>query len=598
MRGLQLYYGALLGVLTPSTIFAGESEKVRLRRQRIAVEIGNKDEEKKSTGTIGDLWELEAAQADVEAVRFLQSVDMSITNSPTTNPPEMTTPSPSKSSVTNVPTGSSCLSSKTKKEFIFEKLLETTPRNLLSTIETPQGKAFDWLVSDGMMENPCEQEDTIVQRFGAATFFFATNGEEWTDKSFWLSGENECEWFGIECDIEDKNVVEIELPSNNLQGTIPEEISGFKKLENLGLFANSLEGSIPKGLEDLTQLILIDLERNLLTGDAIPDFLSGLTELKALRLSRNGFGGTIPNFVGQWTKLQQMWLGNNKINGPIPTSIGALTDLENIFLYGNQLDGTIPSQMGQLTKITNIRLDNNFLSQKIPNEFYNLDLLQNLRLDYNDLTGEISPLIGQLTNLVDLRLNRNNVEGALPVELAQLTKLQNLIMFDSSLNGKLPNIFEEYTKLEHLDLSNNKLTGTIPRSLFDSTSLRLVYLSNNTLGGSIPNNFQDSPVLRDLWLDGNQLTGEIPEAPPGRLRAFNEFLVQNNKITGTMPPSICALRLDAILDDVFSDCGVSEAQPEIECPFPDCCNRCFENNDGLEQERRQLRSSVRRSETR
>jgi hypothetical protein len=118
------------------------------------------------------------------------------------------------------------------------------------------------------------------------------------------------------------------------------------------------------------------------------------------------------------------------------------------------------------------------------------------------------------------------------------------------------------------------VTGSIPRSIFSIPTIRLIYMSNCTLSGRIPFEFSDPPILRDLYLDGNLLTGEVPSIGPGQLEQLNEFLLQKNRLDGSMPQSVCDLRVDFILDDLWTDCGGET--PEIDCDFPDCCNRCFE----------------------
>jgi hypothetical protein len=87
-------------------------------------------------------------------------------------------------------------------------------------------------------------------------------------------------------------------------------------------------------------------------------------------------------------------------------------------------------------------------------------------------------------------------------------------------------------------------------------------------------------------LDGNELTGTVPPISGDQLQELNEFLVQFNFLTGSMPESICDLR-SGQLEDLFSDCGGSN--PEIECDFPGCCNRCFEGgNAAVSQRQREL----------
>ncbi len=171
-------------------------------------------------------------------------------------------------------------------------------------------------------------------------------------------------------------------------------------------------------------------------------------------------------------------------------------------------------------------------------------------------------------------------------DLKAQSNSSNLLCFISSLSvnlglnknywtGTIPDVFENYKQLDFVDISNNDLGGSIPRSLFSIPTLRLAYMSNCSLVGRIPYDFSKPPDLRDLYLDGNDLTGTVPSIESGKLQKLSEFLLNNNQISGTMPKSICKLRSNFILDDLWTDCG--GPSPEIECEFPECCNRCFES---------------------
>jgi hypothetical protein len=151
---------------------------------------------------------------------------------------------------------------------------------------------------------------------------------------------------------------------------------------------------------------------------------------------------------------------------------------------------------------------------------------------------------------------------------------ENLLLNVNFWTGTIPDVFGNYEKLDFFDISNNMVGGRIPPTLFDIPTLRIAYLSNCSLSGPIPINYVNPPRLRDLYLDGNQITGTVPPVPVGRLLQLNEFLLQRTMLMGTVPASVCNLRLNENLDDLWTDCGGSS--PEIECDFPDCCNRCFE----------------------
>lgn len=85
--------------------------------------------------------------------------------------------------------------------------------------------------------------------------------------------------------------------------------------------------------------------------------------------------------------------------------------------------------------------------------------------------------------------------------------------------------------------------------------------------GGIPTNYANAPLLRDLFLSNNMLTGEIPSIESNQLLNLNEFLVEENDLQGTMPPSVCRLFDNAMLEDLWADCT-----EEIDC---ECCTRCF-----------------------
>lgn len=131
--------------------------------------------------------------------------------------------------------------------------------------------------------------------------------------------------------------------------------------------------------------------------------------------------------------------------------------------------------------------------------------------------------------------------------------------------------FAPLQALETIDLADNNMVGPIPSSLFDLPEIRLIYLTNNQFTGEIPGNYGSADKLRDLYIDGNLLNGMIPPIDDGQLPNLNEFLLQDNDLTGTMPESICALRAPAgMLEDLWADCD-NASGPEVTCP---CCTQC------------------------
>ena len=175
----------LATALAPTIIFADDNTKGLLRRKRIATEIKSADDVFHATQSNagGDLWEQEAAQAELDAERILQGyLSMSIPTSPPVGPPL------------------ACLQGRTREEYFLDVLSPFTDRSLLRDPSTPQGQAFDWMLNmDPVFEDdPCYYP-TTEQRYGLLTIYFSTNGAQWTNNTEWLGDSSECTWAGVVC---------------------------------------------------------------------------------------------------------------------------------------------------------------------------------------------------------------------------------------------------------------------------------------------------------------------------------------------------------------------------------------------------------------
>eukprot|EP00816_Leptocylindrus_hargravesii_P012141 CAMPEP_0196801142 /NCGR_PEP_ID=MMETSP1362-20130617/830_1 /TAXON_ID=163516 /ORGANISM="Leptocylindrus danicus, Strain CCMP1856" /LENGTH=237 /DNA_ID=CAMNT_0042171911 /DNA_START=91 /DNA_END=801 /DNA_ORIENTATION=- len=94
---------------------------------------------------------------------------------------------------------------------------------------------------------PSLSHDLLQQGSALVAFYDAMNGNEWDNSTNWLSDAPVCQWYGIDCNNNDE-VIEIDMYSNNLQGSIPSEMRWLSNLERLDLPRNSLTGSIPSEL--------------------------------------------------------------------------------------------------------------------------------------------------------------------------------------------------------------------------------------------------------------------------------------------------------------------------------------------------------------
>ena len=89
-------------------------------------------------------------------------------------------------------------------------------RNAFAEYGTPQYRAAIWATSTDNTEGLPGDNSRLLTRFALASFYFATNGDNWLRCARsgsncnvgeeWLSMESECSWFSIECN--DNNVVQ------------------------------------------------------------------------------------------------------------------------------------------------------------------------------------------------------------------------------------------------------------------------------------------------------------------------------------------------------------------------------------------------------
>lgn len=275
--------------------------------------------------------------------------------------------------------------------------------------------------NDSINSSKKQREIKDIERDALVVLYNATDGDNWTDNTNWLSDEPVWNWYGINTNAEGY-VNGIFLDQNNLSGSLPSDLGNLTYVSHIYLHGNQLTGSIPSELGNLSNLNFLLLALNQLSG-SIPPELGNLTNLIQLKLHTNQLSGSIPPELGNLTNLLYFELGNNQLSGSIPAELGNLTNVSFFELYANQLSGSIPSELGNLTNLGYLALNINQLTGSIPSELGNLTNLRNLDLFTNQLTGSIPSELGNLTKLISLTLSYNQLSGAIPPELGNLTNL-------------------------------------------------------------------------------------------------------------------------------------------------------------------------------
>jgi hypothetical protein len=175
-----------------------------------------------------------------------------------------------------------------------------------------------------------------------------------------------------------------------LRGTIPDTINALVGLQQFIFKNQNLYGKIPAQIGELTNLLVLNVENNHLSGLPEAAELSKLTKLSQLRLTQNFFHGTLPGDVfAALPLLSNLGLGRNVFSGPIPAAIGSLSLLSDLELFDNRLVGPLPSFLSGMTQISRLDLQGNSLSSSILPSLNNLTKLKILNLARNLLSGSI-----------------------------------------------------------------------------------------------------------------------------------------------------------------------------------------------------------------
>ena len=127
------------------------------------------------------------------------------------------------------------------------------------------------------------------------------------------------------------------LSGNQLRGTLPNVLGNLStQLTFFAIDENLLFGEIPIGMGNLVNLTTLGMSGNKFSG-TIPDDITGLKKLQRLYLNRNRLSGRLPITLGNLTSLNELHLRSNKLQGTIPSSIENCQNLLMLDLSQNNL---------------------------------------------------------------------------------------------------------------------------------------------------------------------------------------------------------------------------------------------------------------------
>ncbi|URE35707.1 receptor-like protein kinase [Musa troglodytarum] len=362
----------------------------------------------------------------------------------------------------------------------------------------------------------------------------------------WSELRSSCEFTGIHCDIDSGHVIGISLPNISLSGKISPSISLLPDLTTLELGENAISGVVPSAMANCTNLRVLNLSANFLTGQ-LPD-LSSLQKLQVLDLSKNSFDGRFPAWVTKTSGLVKLVLAKNDFDaGEMPENIGSLKNLTWLFLANCKLRGEMPASIYELTSLETLDLSHNQISGQLSKAISNLSKLYKIEIYQNNLTGVIPPEVANLTLLREFDISGNRFTGKLPPEIGSLERLTVFHVYMNNFSGELPRGFEDLKSLVSFSLYQNSFSGELPSNLGRFSPLEKIDISENNFAGDFPRFLCQNKRLQFLLALDNNFSGEFPESY-GECKTLIRFRICQNSFTGRVPDGLWGLPSAVIMD--------------------------------------------------
>ncbi|CAN4089917.1 unnamed protein product [Withania somnifera] len=139
-----------------------------------------------------------------------------------------------------------------------------------------------------------------------------------------------------------KNLNKLEL-SNKFNGAIPTDICNTSRLQYLLLGENSIRGEIPREIGNCVKLLELEMGSNELTGSIPPEFGHMKNLQISLNLSHNRQHGKLPQYLVKLDKLVSLDVSDNQLSGSIPPAFKGMQSLIEVDFLSNQFTGPIPT---------------------------------------------------------------------------------------------------------------------------------------------------------------------------------------------------------------------------------------------------------------
>lgn len=409
---------------------------------------------------------------------------------------------------------------------------ETNATLVLNSITPNDAGSYNCLV-DGVIEAIDVQVTVFANNalgrkkdsLALVDFFNSSNGPltvgSWTDKTNWLTSAPIDAWKGVK--VQGCRVTEIRLSQNNIIGSIPASFTDLTELRVLDIWGNQLSGTID--LSTMPNLSWVSVAKNNLTDittntsdnyyDALAHLnisdnsmtnktlnIKGMPALNRLHFELTGISTfelhdeNKPGNSAYYSNLKYLILNSNNVSGPLDVS--AMPVLETVTAHYNQISDFITSSIGH-PNLHYVLISNNLFNNK-PLDLTRLPVINNIQAE----NAQISDLLLGLTNQVSrISMASNNLTSFNSVIVAPT--IVHLDLGNNNLTQFTVGPVN-YPNLDHLAMQNNyNLSGSL--DLSNMPNLR--YFNANSCDYSsinFGNSSTPQTAIETIYLGSNSIT--------------------------------------------------------------------------------------------